>query len=186
MLIRMHTVSRQGMSLLSSVPVLYAYMNMHTSYTLTHTCGHRRTSTHTIIHTSKHLYQRTQAYVHTHAYTRTQVFMHTYSRVLLTHTCARAQNKKCIHRHYTQRTHTQIHSYANTRLWICVSTQKLVSTQNLYTYTLEHTFVHSHLCVRAHIHEQQESTCTITDRHTNMHACTQSLTLTHIYSRVRA
>ena len=84
----MHTVSRQGMSLLSSVPVLYAYMNTHTSHTLTHTSGHRRTSTHTIIHTSKHLYQRTQAYVHTHAYTRTQVFMHTYSRVRLTHTCA--------------------------------------------------------------------------------------------------
>ena len=120
----MHTVSRQGMSLLSSEPVLYAYMNMHTSYTLTHTCGHRRTSTHTIIRSSKHLYQRTQAYVHTHAYTRTQVFMHTYSRTTYTHLCASAktntciciQNKKCIHRHYAQRTHTQIHSYANTRL----------------------------------------------------------------------
>ena len=85
----MYTVSRQGMSLLSYVPVLYAYMNMHTSYTLTHTCGLRRTKhTHNYAYIKTYLYQRTQACVHTHAYIRTQAFMHTYSRVLLTYTCA--------------------------------------------------------------------------------------------------
>ena len=71
----MYTVSRQGMSLLSYVPVLYAYMNMHTSYTLTHTCGLRRTSTHTIMHTSKHIYTN----AHKHVSTPTHISAHKHS-----------------------------------------------------------------------------------------------------------
>ena len=71
----MNTISRQGMSLLSSVPVLYAYMNMHTSYTLTHTCANRCTSTHTIIHTSKNIYTN----AHKHVSTPTHIPAHKYS-----------------------------------------------------------------------------------------------------------
>ena len=77
----MHTVSRQGMSLLSSVPVLYAYMNMHTSYTLTHTHAdtdaQAQAQAQLYIHQNI-LFQRTQVFGHTHAYTRTQAFMPTY------------------------------------------------------------------------------------------------------------
>ena len=93
----MHTVSRQGMSLLSSVPVLYAYMNMHTSYALTHTHMRTQTHKHNYTYIKTYLHQRTQAYVHTHAYTRTQAFMHTYSRVLLTHMHLCASAKTHVH-----------------------------------------------------------------------------------------
>ena len=55
--------------------------------------------------------------------------------------------------------------------------ESLLHSESIDLYTRTYTLVHSHLCVRAHIHEQHASTCTITDRHTNMHACTQSLTL---------
>ena len=115
----MHTVSRQGMSLLSSVPVLYAYMNMHTSYSLTHSHADTDAQAQAQLYIHQNiLYQRTQAYVHTHAYTRTQAFMHIYSRVLLTymHLCAstktytRIQTKNDSQTLHTTHIHTQIHS----------------------------------------------------------------------------
>ena len=110
----MHTVSRQGMSLLSSVPVLYAYMNMHTSYTLTHTCGHRRTSTHNYTYIKTFIPTHTSICPHPRIYPHTSIHAHIFARTTYTHLCASAktntciciQNKKCIHRHYTQRTHT--------------------------------------------------------------------------------
>ena len=85
----MHTVSRQGMSLLSSVPALYAYMNMHTSYTLTYTYGHRRTSTHTIIHTSKHIYTNAHKHVFTPAHVPANKHSCIHIRAFYLHTLVR-------------------------------------------------------------------------------------------------
>ena len=44
---------------------IYAYMNKLVSYTLTHTHGHRCTSTRTITHTSKHIYANAHKHVST-------------------------------------------------------------------------------------------------------------------------
>ena len=90
MLIRMHTVSRQGMSLLSSVPACIIRIHEYAHILHTHTCGHRRTSTHTIIHSSKHIYTN----AHKHVSTPTHIPAHKHScshiRGYYLHTCARA------------------------------------------------------------------------------------------------
>ena len=196
MLIRMHTVSRQGMSLLSSVPVLYAYMNMHTSYTLTHTCGHRRTSTHTIIHTSKHLYQRTQAYVNTHAYTRTQVFMHTYSRVLLTHTCARALKQTRAYAYktknaFTDTTHNaHTHRYTHTLTHAYEYASALRNSSALRIFTPIHLNIHLctriYVCARTSMNNKNQHVRSQTDIHTCMHALNHSRSHIHIRECVRS
>ena len=72
----------------------YAYLNMHTSYALTHTYGLRRSSIHTIIHTSKHIYAKARKHVstpthipaHMHSCTHIGAPTHTHTHTLaLTH-----------------------------------------------------------------------------------------------------
>ena len=89
-------------------------MNMLTSYTLTQTYGHRRTSTHTIIRSSKHIFMPTRTsmgpphpriYPHTCIlaliFARTPTHTHTHTHTLaLTHkhlyVCASAKTYSCI------------------------------------------------------------------------------------------
>ena len=87
----MHTVSRQGMSLLSSVPVLYAYMNMHTSYTLTHTHADTDAQAQAQLYIYQNiLYQRTQVLCpHPRIYPHTSIHAHTLARTTYTHALVR-------------------------------------------------------------------------------------------------
>ena len=124
-------------------------MNMHTSYTLTHTHMDSDARGHSQLYTyiKTHLCQHAQAWFNTHAYTCTHAFMQTYSHThantythTLTHTCTHAQavnphvrananTYTCIQNKNTSADttciHTQIHSHANT------SPRTYVSTQNL-------------------------------------------------------
>ena len=123
---------------------MYTYKRIHEYayilHTHTYTNGYRRSRTHTIIHTSKHIYANTHKHVSTPTHTCIHALMHTYSRTQ-THTLALTH--KHLHRHvhecycvhtciknknaFTDTTYIpiQIHSYANTSPWTCVSTQNL-------------------------------------------------------------
>ena len=72
---------------------------MHTSCTLTHTYGHRCTSTVTIIQTSKHIYANTHKLVSTSMHKPTHM-------PSCTRTCARVRARAHTHTH----THTHWHS----------------------------------------------------------------------------
>ena len=126
---------------------------------------------------------------HPRMYPQTSIHAHIFARSISTHLCASAKTYTCIqniHRHYTQRTYTHRYTHTLTHAHEYASALRISSALRIY----RPIHMNIHLCTRiyvcAHIHEQQASTCTITDRHTNMHACTQSLTLTHTHSRVCA
>ena len=141
MLIRMHTISRQWMSLLC-----YMHVNTHTWICThpTHThldtdaqgntqlCIHQNTSMppHTSICQHPRIYPHTCVYAHILAHTSTYTHTQLHSRTsTYTHVCTNANTYTCIQNKnaFTDITniHTQIHSYANTSPWTCVSTQNL-------------------------------------------------------------
>ena len=117
----MHSVSKQGMSLLSFVPVLYAYMNMHTSYTLTHTHADTDARVQLYIHQNIYIQTHTSICSHPRIYPHTSIHAHIFARTIFTHLCASAKTYTCIQTKndsqtlHTTHIHTQIHSYVNTR-----------------------------------------------------------------------
>ena len=149
---------------------------MHTSYTLTHIYGHRRTSTRTIIHKSKHIYAKAhknmstpthvpahmlscshiRACAHTHTHTHTHTHIHTH-----THTCTHAQAltntwaRALTHtRAYKTKMHSQtLHTaHIHTQIHSYTNTRPwtCVSIQNLLTYTRAYTGALTFMCARAH------------------------------------
>ena len=178
---------------------------MHTSHTLTHTYGHRRTSTSTIIHASKHIYVNTHkqvstpthtpAHMHSRTHIRTHTRTHTYTYThTCTHTCTHAQalthvgasantytyfqNKNA----FTDTTHihTQIHSHA------IKHAHEHASAHRIYKPTHKHTLVHSHLYVRALNHRQHALTCTLARSQADMHALGHSRSHIHTQECVRS
>ena len=85
----MHTVSRQGMSLLSSVPVLYAYMNMHTSYALTHTHADTDAQAQLYIHQNIFTPTHTSICPHPRIYPHISIHAHIFARTAYTHALVR-------------------------------------------------------------------------------------------------
>ena len=94
----MHTVSKQGMSLLSSVPVLYAYINMHTSYTLTHTHADTDAQAQAQLYTHQNVFipKHTSICLHPCIYPHTSIHAHILAHTTYTHLCASAKTYTCI------------------------------------------------------------------------------------------
>ena len=153
MLRRMHTVSRQEMSLLSSLPVLYAYMNMHTLPTHSHTymdtdaqahtqlyihqnifipthtnmCPHPSIYPHTCIHAL--IFSHTNTHTHTHIHIHTHIHTNTHTN---THTCTNAQAPQAL-------THTCARVLKNTRVY---------KTKNVFTDITHNARTHTDTLIR--------------------------------------
>ena len=87
----MHTVSRHEMSLLSSVPVLYAYMNMHTFYTLTHTHADTDAQAQAQLYIHQNIFIPTNTSIcpHPRTYPHTSIHAHIFARTTYTHALVR-------------------------------------------------------------------------------------------------
>ena len=118
-------------------------MKMHISYTLTHTYGHWRISTHTTKHTSRYIYANTNKYVsppthisaHLHSCTHTRAHKHIHTHTHThTHTCTNAQAL----------TYTCARALTRTRAYkIKMHTQKIRSYPHEYTHLLTHAHEHT-------------------------------------------
>ena len=169
---------------------------MHTSYTLTHTCGHRRISTHTIIHISKHIYTNARKHVSTpthipaHKHSCTHIcayytYIHLCSSVK-TYTCI--QNKKCIHRHYTQRIYTHRYTHTLTHAHEYASALRISSALRIYRpiHTNIHLCTRIYVCARTSMNNTHQHVRSQTDIQTCMHALNHSRSHIHIRDCVRS
>ena len=143
------------------------------SYTLTHTYGHRRTSTHTIILISKHIYANTHKHAtHTsmcqhpriycihahllariHTYTHTNTHKHTDTFALthkLLHTCTQALTRTCLHKTkmHSQTLGTYTHRHTQTLIYAHehTSAHKIYRPAHKHSYSSVLTFT----CAGAH------------------------------------
>ena len=131
---------------------------------------------------------------HPRIYPYTSIHAHIFARTTYTHLYASAkiytciQNKKCIHGHYSQRTYTHRYTYMLTHAHEYASALRISSALRIYRpiHMNIHLCTRIYVCAHTSMNIMHASTCTITDRHTSMHACTQSLTLTYTHSRVCA
>ena len=179
MLIRMHTVSRQEMSL-KALCLYYTHAWICTHPTHSHIHTDTDAQAHTIIHTSKHIYTNAHKHVSTPTHIPAHIFSCTHIRAYYLHTHARAlkhtciQNNKCFHRHYTQRIYTQIHSYVNTPM------NMRQHSESIDLYTRTYTCALTFMCARAHPWTTRINM--YDHRQTYKHACMHSITHAHTYT----
>ena len=108
----MYTVFMQGMSLLSSVPVLYAFMNMHTSYTQTHADTDAQAQLY--IHQNIFIPTCTSICPHPRIYPHTSIHAHIFARTTYTHLCASAKMYTCIQTKNDSQTLHKTHIHTDT------------------------------------------------------------------------
>ena len=158
MLIRMHTVSWQWMSLISYVHV---YTLTRIFYTLTHTHRYRRSRKRTNIHASKYFFANSHKHVSTpthipalmHSCTHTRTHKHT-------HTCthAKALKRTCVRmltrtRTFKTKMHSQtLRTYTHKYTHTLTQAHEYASAHKIYRPTPKHTLcIHIYKCARTPI-----------------------------------
>ena len=123
-----------------------------------------------------------------------QAFMHTYSRVLFTHTCARAlkhtraYKTKNAFTDTTQRTYTHRYTHTLTHAHEYASALRISSALRIYRpiHMNIHLCTRIYVCARTSMNNKHQHVRSQTDIQTCMHALNHSCSHIHIRECVRA